>query len=248
MLRITKDGKKKYVSLGISVNSSFWNFQKGIPKRSCPNRDGIEKLMEAKTREYKDAVLDLEAGRKPFTAQSLVSKIEKNTRVHTIGEMYDQLICDFKRRSQIGNATIYTDSKRFLQRFSKSSLSIPFEDIDYNWLVRYEEWMRGFCKETTISLQFRTLRSVFNKAIQQGFVKKEVYPFDKFKVSKFNTVTKKRAIHKDDIKRIEELDLSCENWYMQFSRDLFLFSYYCAGMAFSDDVFFSFSEEHTHIA
>lgn len=242
MLRICKDGKRKYVSLGISVNASFWNFQKGIPKRTCPNRDTIEKLIETKTREYKDMALDLDARKKSFTAHSLAAKIETTSHFYTVGEMYDQLICDFKRKSKVGNATIYADSKRFLQRFTKGSLSIPFDDIDYNWLVRYEEWMRAFCKETTISLQLRTLRSVFNKAIRLGVAKKESYPFDSYKISKFDTSTKKRAIGKDEIKRIEGLDLSSESWHMQFSRDLFLFSYYCAGMAISDIALLKFSQ------
>lgn len=37
MLRISKDGKKKYQSLGISVNPKFWDFQKNKPKPKCPN-------------------------------------------------------------------------------------------------------------------------------------------------------------------------------------------------------------------
>ncbi|MBR6629510.1 MAG: hypothetical protein IKL03_06085 [Bacteroidaceae bacterium] len=35
MVRISKDGKKKYVSVGISIKSEFWNFDKNEPKRNC---------------------------------------------------------------------------------------------------------------------------------------------------------------------------------------------------------------------
>ena len=37
MLRVTKDRKRKYVSLGLSLHEKFWDFEKGKPKRNCPS-------------------------------------------------------------------------------------------------------------------------------------------------------------------------------------------------------------------
>lgn len=39
VIRVCKDGKKKYQSIGISVNPKYWDFDKNIPKSSCPNRE-----------------------------------------------------------------------------------------------------------------------------------------------------------------------------------------------------------------
>ncbi|WP_288901684.1 Arm DNA-binding domain-containing protein [uncultured Alistipes sp.] len=33
-----KNGKKKYVSLGISVLPQYWDSDKNKPKRHCPNK------------------------------------------------------------------------------------------------------------------------------------------------------------------------------------------------------------------
>ena len=52
MLRVTKDRKRKYVSLGLSLQEKFWDFEKGKPKRNCPNKEQIERLIAAKTAEY----------------------------------------------------------------------------------------------------------------------------------------------------------------------------------------------------
>ena len=41
MLRVTKDGKRKYVSLGVSVHPKYWDFEKNKPKSNCPNKDLI---------------------------------------------------------------------------------------------------------------------------------------------------------------------------------------------------------------
>lgn len=43
MLRICKDGKRKYQSLGISVNPKYWDFKKNKPKSKCPNFEHIQK-------------------------------------------------------------------------------------------------------------------------------------------------------------------------------------------------------------
>ena len=38
MLRITKAGKRKYVSLGVSIDERFWDFKKYRLKNNCPQR------------------------------------------------------------------------------------------------------------------------------------------------------------------------------------------------------------------
>lgn len=45
MLRIFKDGNKKYQSLKLSINPQYWDFEKEKPKRNCPNKELIEKLL-----------------------------------------------------------------------------------------------------------------------------------------------------------------------------------------------------------
>lgn len=44
MLQNPKDGKRKYQSLGISINPQYWNFAKCKPKVNCPNGDLIQKI------------------------------------------------------------------------------------------------------------------------------------------------------------------------------------------------------------
>lgn len=121
-----------------------------------------------------------------------------------------------------------------LWRVNKDKLDIPFSTIDMGFLLGYEKWLRlRNCKESSMYLFFRTLRSTYNKAIERKYAKK-TYPFNEFKVSKFSIKTDKRAISKDNIKLIRNLDLSNEKEYIQLSRDLFVFSYFYSGISFSD--------------
>ena len=58
-----------------------------------------------------------------------------------------------------------------LLKFNKH-LSVYFSDIDHLWLKRYELWLRRQGRaENTIGVRFRTLRMVFNQAIERGYAK-----------------------------------------------------------------------------
>ena len=235
MLRVTKDRKRKYVSLGLSLHEKFWDFEKGKPKRNCPNKEQIERLIAAKTAEYNDLIVEMTAQQREYTVETLVSHFHNQVRCATVVELYDKLIDDMKRGGKLGNAGVYKYSRTSLLKFTGQRLQIPFSDIDAVWLRRYENWLRtSDCGDTTISQLFRTLRSVFNKAVELQLVKRDYYPFDAYKVSKFDTRTKKRAITKEDARKVIALDLSQGYPSERLARDIFVFSYFGAGINFAD--------------
>lgn len=235
MLRVTKDRKRKYVSLGLSLHEKFWDFEKGKPKRNCPNKEQIERLIAAKTAEYNDLIVEMTTQQREYTVETLVSHFHNQVRCATVVELYDKLIDDMKRGGKLGNAGVYKYSRTSLLKFTGQRLQIPFSDLDAVWLRRYENWLRtSGCGDTTISQLFRTLRSVFNKAVELQLVKRDYYPFDVYKVSKFDTRTKKRAITKEDVRKVIALDLSQGYPSERLARDIFVFSYFGAGINFAD--------------
>ena len=234
MLQITKDKKRKYQSLGISVNPKHWNFLKGEPKPNCPNRDFILKIILAKKEELQRKVLEFNSRQREYSVYSLLKETER-TQHMTVGEFYLALIDEFERNGKLGNRRAYKGSYNSLNSFTGDNLDICFEDITQGWLLNYESWLRAKGnKETTISIQFRTLRSVYNKAIKRKCVGKEYYPFEDFHINKFNVHTDKRAISKNDVLKIISADLTGKSEYVKFSRDIFVFSYLCGGINFCD--------------
>ena len=172
MLQITKDKKRKYQSLGISVNPKHWNFLKGEPKPKCPNRDYILKIILAKKEELQRKVLEFNSRQREYSVYSLLKETER-TQHMTVGEFYLALIDEFERNGKLGNRRAYKGSYNSLNSFTGDNLDICFEDITQGWLLNYESWLRAKGnKETTISIQFRTLRSVYNKAIKRKCVEK----------------------------------------------------------------------------
>lgn len=233
MLRVCKDGKKKYISIGISVNPKYWDFEKGRPKRNCPEREKIENVISTHLKKYQQQILTFQVEDKDYSAQSLITFNHKQVTKKTVKEFYEQLLTSMENDEQLGNWRIYVSSYNSLLKFTKKKLDIYFSDIDVTWLNNYEKWLRKReNKDTTLSIQFRTLRAAYNKAIDEGIVNESYYPFKKYKVSKFDTSTNKRAISKKDIQKI--MNIALKGNELNFARDIFVFSYLCGGINFVD--------------
>ena len=209
MLRVSKDGKRSYLSLGISIEPEYWDFKKNEPKLNYPNRDYLLKIISEKKADYQKQVLEFKTSHKNFTASTLIQATERTTLSKTVDTFYRELIAHYKsigKIGKIGNSNIYRDSYNSIKTLKKvDKLDFLFSEIDLAWLNEYEKFLIGCNKaETTIHLLFRTLRSSFNKAVEQNLARSEDYPFKSFKMSKFNLKTKKRAISKENIRKILE--------------------------------------------
>ena len=236
MLRICKDGKKKYQSLGISIKANLWDFTKEKPKSNCPNKEYIQKLILDKQTELQQRMLEMNSEQKEYTTTTLLHDENKKFELKTVSDYYQELIEQLKADNKCGNRLIYRSSYNSLKAFTNDKLDIPFSAIDIAWLNKYEKWLRSKGnEETTMSLMFRTLRSTYNKAIKAKCARKSEYPFDEFRISKFDVRTQKRAIAKTEVlKFTKEVCPIGKRQYIQLSKDIFMFSYLCGGINFTD--------------
>ena len=238
MLRLTRDGKRKYISLHLSANQSHWDFKKNQPKRNCPDREAILTVIERKSKQYREQITQFKAEGKDYTLETLVQRVENPVRQMNLGDYLDYFVQQLKDENRLGYAESFKGLKSSLLLYC-GSLDFPFTDIGHQWLKGYEMFLiRSGKKENTIGIRFRSLRVLYNKAVSEKIVKPEYYPFDNFKVGKFHEQTMKRAISKEDIKRIIELDLrtvtTYHSPYLSLGRDLFLFSYLSCGINLTD--------------
>ena len=67
MLRVTKDRKRKYSSIGISINPVYWDFEKNKPRRNCPDKERIEQIIAEQVRNIENKFSTI----KPRTRNSL---------------------------------------------------------------------------------------------------------------------------------------------------------------------------------
>lgn len=67
LLQVWRNGKRKYQSLGISIDPKYWDFTKDKPKPNCPNGDYIQKIIPDKITEVKKHILIFSADQKDYS-------------------------------------------------------------------------------------------------------------------------------------------------------------------------------------
>jgi integrase len=174
----------------------------------------------------------------------------------------DELSVGYLRTGQAGNATVYRDLRNQLAKFVAAtsnapmpptgrgkaeawvtwlgSYDVPFDRVNVAFCHEWEQTLRATgIREITLSLRFRTLRAVLNQAIAAGLMKATAYPFartvaekHKLQVGKFDVSTAKRAISRDELRKLEALQPASER--QRLAKDVFLFSYYVGGINFVD--------------
>lgn len=257
MLRITKNRKRKYISTGLSLHPDDWDTERATFRKSYPKdkRDAINASIKKWESKYADAAIELADADEQHDAYSValkVSEVRQTERQFRLLSYFDEIISQFEQMGDTGNRKVYKDVKNKLQKFIGEREDISFSQVTVKFCNDWERQMKSEgLKETTISLKFRTLRSVLNKAIANGYAKASNYPFarhtaeiHKFSVGKFDLKTKKRAINKVYINRLEEYLPPCDmgkyaslrhtEKRFTLAKHLFLFSYYCGGINFVD--------------
>jgi integrase/recombinase XerD len=99
---------------------------------------------------------------------------------------------------------------------------------------------------TTISINTRCVRKLYNDAIKRGDAKRELYPFgneDKSLYQPPEARNIKKALSKKDLKKIFEYQVE-EGSPEQFARDIFIFSYLGNGMNLNDIFRLKYSNIH----
>ncbi len=119
-----------------------------------------------------------------------------------------------------------------IEKFRKGTL---ITDIDYQFIVSYDKWLResGIAHNTRIS-RLRLLRALLNEARKRDIV--QTNPFDRFRIQQM--VSKKGFLTIEQLHKLEKMPLKR---YEDKVRDAFLIGCY-TGLRFSDIV--SLRNEH----
>ena len=146
----------------------------------------------------------------------------------------ENLIEELRQIGKIRTTETYTTTlnsfKRFMN-FRKKGRDIPFDNIDSNLMMEYEQYLKSndICPNST-SYYMRNLRAMYNRAVEKELVIQR-YPFKHVYTGIDKTV--KRAVPAKIIRQIRDMDLSHDS-SLEYARDLFMFSFYTRGMSFID--------------
>lgn len=141
-----------------------------------------------------------------------------------------------RRRERIGRSRKFGYS--FLDELKNElgkDTSLHFEDINQAFLSNYKIFCISYLeqKTRTVTNQLIFIRTLFNLAINEGVVATKHYPFagdkERIRVKSGHKI----GLTRDEIGRIENIELQ-EGTAIWHTRNVWLFSYYFAGIRISD--------------
>lgn len=238
MLRVIKDRKIKYLSIGASCNKKLWDEENNLPKKKHPLYTELLILIDKKRLDANKLLLGLKADDKDYSAEEVKSKLKINTTVKkTVFTYFDEIVDRLEKSDRIGYANIFKSTKNSIVKFRKEK-DLEFTDITTSFLIKYDEdfLLRGVTLNS-VFVFMRTFKTLINYARKENIVRNDFDPFKEFDFRKYRRVkTKKRAISKDEIQSISKLKLEPETSLFH-AKNYFMFSFYNRGINFIDMAF-----------
>jgi integrase/recombinase XerD len=251
-LRITKDRKSSYIFMDYSVKKEDWIEDEQRVKNSHPNSKRLNNFILAKKAEASDTSLEVETHKKEVSTRAIKQKIKPKGGATFFAQAHIYL----KNLEKTGNYNCYIAEKSRVKIFqlyvsgrditkadkptgkkdvAETGLSdIAFSDITMGLLSRFKIELSAKRKssERTIANYLMMIRSVFSQAIKDGVTEEKYYPFGKGKTSIDVPDSTKVGISPDDVIKLETVDLPV--FSHDHARNIWLVSYYFAGMRVSD--------------
>ncbi len=234
VLRIIKDRKIKIINLGLNCKDKDWDNTNNEFKRSCPNHSK-RNIVILKLKEKALQIIDnFKLEDTDFTLSQFEEKFrDKSSTQVTVSEFWLEKIADLNLAGRTGNARAYQGVYNSFFKFIKNK-SILFRDITPALLDKYETYLRS--RNNTdggIGVKMREIRALYNDAIKKGVVQKKYYPFELYKISKLKGRNIKKALSREEMKKLESIDTSMLPHLIN-SKNYMIFSYYTGGMNFAD--------------
>ncbi len=237
-LRVTKNGKIKYISLNLHGQENQWDEGAGrykSDKRLTPSYKEYNALLSRYEARVSEVERRFDEDCIDWTLNQFEERFKGYAKRGKVQEYLCRLIQVLRDTGHTGNSNNYKQLFHMLELFDKKLKDRVFSEIDIKYVKSLDVFLqkRG-CAGNTRKYYLKSLRAILNKAIQDNEASLHTYPFGKggFEISSLEEETGKRYLSEEDLEKIKTGTLNTETG--EYTRKLFLFSYYCFGMSFID--------------
>ncbi|MGJ8685122.1 MAG: tyrosine-type recombinase/integrase [Nonlabens sp.] len=230
-LRLIKNRKTKFISLGIKVALNEWDEAKQRVKKNHKGSTRLNAYLATKVADAQGEIADIERRNISVSARKL-KEVVKGKPVTNFFE-YSYGRCE-KQKNTLSYST-YRNYITYLKKFETfiGHTDVAFEDITVTMIKDYA----GYCgttlgnNNTTINFSLRILNLMFRNAQKEDLIPRSLFPFDKYKVKKEKT--NRRYLNEEQLQALINLEVS-ERAQAPLVKDMFIFSVFAGGLRFSD--------------
>ncbi|MBL7683836.1 MAG: site-specific integrase [Flavipsychrobacter sp.] len=222
-------------SLNISLRVDDWDAEKQMVHSSHPFSVEFNATIMAQRAKVQRLIL-FASDELIHTADEVFEKLfdaskKQKYEQATFFTYADDLINNMKKSGKVGNSMVYEIAVNRLKAYV-GKRNLKFNDIDYKFLSDYSTMLLSEgIKVNTVSVYFRTLRAIYNRAIKEGVADANKYPFKNYTIR--NEKTMSRALTHQEIRSIAQLELVADTpiWHW---RNYFMLSFCLIGINFTD--------------
>ena len=244
-LRITKDRRKKIISLGFSCLDNEWNERKSEFKKSHNNYIQRNALLDKFKSKASTIIDDFKSDGIDFTLTQFEERFRGDFKRKSVSvfDYFDYKVDLLNEAGRTGSAKAYKDTRDAIFKFCPRE-DLKFQEIDVSFLDRFEAHLRARGNvDGGIAVRMRQLRALYNDAISKEIISESFYPFKKYKIAKLKGKSIKRALTRAEIQKIYEFDVN-EYPHLIHSKNYFVFSYFTRGMNFVDMMYLTWDNIH----
>lgn len=239
-LRITKNRKTRFIFTGEYILEKDWNAKEGLSKKSHPNSKRLNNFLIKKLGEAHDVVLEDKSQKTHQSISNIKNKIVNNgnTDFFNVANIHVSSLKERKKFHQADN-----DNGRiniFKKYLGKSYLD--FKDLDEDLLQKFQNYLIFEKKrsERTVVNYLILIRTIYNLAISKSIIDRNMYPFGRGKVQIKIPESDKVGLSKKEILLLENAENITPA--QQHAVNVWLFSFYFAGMRIGDVLKLKWSE------
>lgn len=194
MISICKDGKRKYVSTGISCLPSEWDSKKNELKKSVKNSKAMNLIIQQKYSSIISRELELIAQNIPYNIDDLINSVKTNdSNKFLLSDLLKKYIeCKKSKHSTVVN---YEYALSILNEHN-----VRYVDQVNTGII--DEIVYGKLKDNSNRNVIKNIKSLLNFAVKNKLIKEN--PIKGYKPDKkMNFQTKKRALSYEELSKIE---------------------------------------------
>ena len=244
VLRLGHNERTTSIPIGYSLHEIDWDTKNRIVRKTYTGVNSVSRLnniIQKKKSDAMDVIMKLdEAGQlTTMPLASLRERIDKPSSVQSFFTFTNHLIDELKKANRFGTARSYKGVSGVIKAYCNEK-DLQFQDINYQFLTKLEAHHVGNGNSLNgLAVYMRTIRAIYNKAIKEGVVEKELYPFGNYRIK--TVPTEKRALEWRLLKKIIEKKISPKHECFD-TRNYFVASYMMYGMNFTDMAFLTKSD------
>ena len=230
-LRIIKNRKPRYQSLGILLHSRHWDEGSGRVKKSHENSQVLNNYIASKIAEAEKLALELEQSDQNLDHASIKEAILGPAN-RSFKEYADAYLCRIEKAGRIRS---YRNAKSALNKFFAfwKKPDIRFADLTYELIQAFDTYLRDELENApnTIYSNMKVLKKLLSDAMREGIISMDKNPFTRYQL-KWEKTTRE-YLTEAEIGLVENLELTRGTKKYHF-RNMYIFSCYAGGLRISD--------------